>query len=297
MTLAHHWLAAQAFNQPLYSTPELLLGVKNVLLPRLGLPAPAELAASEPAHGAAVVPHGAIPRIAVIAVHGILTARHSLRGELCGDLTSYERLRGQISQALGDPAIDEIVLDINSGGGMAVGCEELADYIYAARGQKPITALVNYAAYSAAYFLAAACDRIVLSASGGVGSIGVVLEHMDVSAADAQNGIVFTHLARGAHKTDGNPHAALSTDALAAINARLDDTYQRFATAVARYRRLELASVIGTEAAIYNGRAALDAGLADELTPSPQDWLNQRSTATPHQRSNLAARTRAAISQ
>lgn len=83
--------------------------------------------------------------------------------------------------ALNDPSISEIVLDINSGGGAAVGCKELADYIFQSRQTKPITAIVNYSAYSAAYFIASACSKIVVSQTSGVGSIGVIMEHLDTS--------------------------------------------------------------------------------------------------------------------
>ncbi len=101
-----------------------------------------------------------------------------------GDVLRADQLRADPRAAAGGvkrPSISEIVLDINSGGGAAVGCKELADYIYQSRDTKPITAIVNYSAYSAAYFIASACSKIIVSQTSGVGSIGVIMEHLDTS--------------------------------------------------------------------------------------------------------------------
>ncbi|WP_201285192.1 S49 family peptidase, partial [Klebsiella pneumoniae] len=105
--------------------------------------------------------------------------------------------------ALNDPSISEIVLDINSGGGAAVGCKELADYIYQSRDTKPITAIVNYSAYSAAYFIASACSKIIVSQTSGVGSIGVIMEHLDTSKMEEKMGLTFTTIYRGDNKNNG----------------------------------------------------------------------------------------------
>ncbi|MBR7437618.1 S49 family peptidase, partial [Klebsiella pneumoniae] len=76
-----------------------------------------------------------------------------------------------------DPSISEMVLDINSGGGAAVGCNELVDYIYQSRDSEPITAIVNYSAYSSAYFMASACSKIIVSQTSVGVAIGVIMDH------------------------------------------------------------------------------------------------------------------------
>ena len=179
----------------------------------------------------------------------------------------------QIATALADERVKEIVLDINSGGGMAVGCKELAEYIYSKRSVKPITALVNFAAYSAAYFIAAACTRVVVSETGGCGSVGVIMEHMEVSKWEQEVGLTFTTFYRGERKKDGTPHEPLSEGAMAAIEHRMDQAYELFVSSVARYRSLSAEQVQATEAALFSGSEAVANGLADELA-NPQDYLN-----------------------
>ena len=272
-------LADMAFGQPLYATSSIVASVKTLLIPRL-LGQHADIFAADPMPSEPVVALEAqsesrhqVAGITIIPVHGILVARRGQIDNTCSELTSYERLRGAIATALADELVKEIVLDINSGGGMATGCKELADYIYANRATKPITALVNHGAYSAAYFIAAACNRVVVSETGGCGSVGVIMEHMEVSKWEAQVGLTFTTFYRGERKNDGSPHEPLSEGAVSAINHRLDQAYDLFVNSVSKYRGLDVAAVIATQAALFSGPDAIACGLADELA-SPQDFIN-----------------------
>jgi len=274
-------LASMVFGQPHYATPLILGSIKSVLVPRLAEGLGVSLAAGadmpEPVEPVSLEARGEsryqVAGLAIIPVHGILTARRGQIDASCTELTSYEWLRGQLATALADDRVKEIVLDINSGGGMAVGCKDLADYIHANRGVKPITALVNFCAYSAAYFLAAACSRVVIGQTGGVGSIGVIMEHMEVSKWEESVGIKFTTFYRGERKKDGSPHEPLSDGALEAINGMMDKAYGLFTESIATYRKLPIEAVIATQAGLYTGRDAIDAGLADEMA-NPQDFIN-----------------------
>ncbi|TNI56567.1 serine peptidase [Aeromonas dhakensis] len=273
-------LASQVFGCPLYVTQEVLAGVKSLLMPRM-LGSQIEVMAADDLSDA-LEPKQLEARsesqyrvegLAVIPLHGILVARRGQIDGACTELTSYEWARSQIATALADERVKEIVLDINSGGGHAVGCKELADYIYAKRSAKPITALVNFSAYSAAYFIASACSKVVVSETGGCGSVGVIMEHMEVSKWEEEVGLKFTTFYRGDRKKDGTPHEPLSDGAMAAINHRMDQAYDLFISSVARYRGLPVEQVKATEATLYSGAEAVSNGLADELA-NPQDYLN-----------------------
>jgi len=88
--------------------------------------------------------------------------------------TSIEEVAREFTTALDNPKIQSIVLTIDSPGGQVNGTSELADLIHSARGRKPIVAYVNNAALSAAYWIASACDQIIVDPTSGLGSIGVV---------------------------------------------------------------------------------------------------------------------------
>jgi len=267
-------LADQVFDVPHYATRQIMDSVKAVLIPRLQGMTTGDIAMAITPDNAPVQeespPGGGI---AVIPVHGILVPRRGQITAMCTELTSYERIRSQLSAALNDPSVSEIVLDINSGGGAAVGCKELADYIFQSRETKPITAIVNFSAYSAAYFIAAACGRIVLSQTSGVGSIGVIMEHMEASKMEEQVGLKFTTIYRGDNKNNGTPHAPLSEQAQTMFQGMIDKMYDVFTSSVAEYRGMPQQAVIDTQAALYNGEDAVIAGLADEVS-DPQTAIN-----------------------
>lgn len=212
--------------------------------------------------------------LAVIPIYGWLTPRCSLL-EAWGVVTSYEGLHAQLNQALADPAIQQIVLDIDSTGGAATGAFELADALFAARAVKPITAIAHFTACSSAYLLAAATNRIVVSATSAVGSIGVRADHVDQSKCDDMAGMKVTTVSVGAHKNDLTPHEPLSEQSFATLTARIQNLYQMFVRAIARYRSgLTEQAVRETEAAVYVGDEAVEQGLADEFA-SPQGVIDR----------------------
>jgi len=148
---------------------------------------------------------------------------------------------------------------------MVSGCFELADRIYAARGTKPIEAVANDSAFSAAYAIASACDRITLPNSGGVGSIGVVATHVDVSRYEDRIGITYTNVIAGDKKADYSPHAPLSESARAELQAEVDRLAGIFVGTVARNRGIDADAVRALQAGCLFGPAAIAAGLADYI--------------------------------
>lgn len=269
-------LANQVFGVPHYATRQTLDAVKAVIIPRmlsdsLSLSDLDNINLSTKPE-ATKVTSNANP-VKVIPIHGLLTTRRGSINAACTELVSYERLRNDINQALSDDSIKEIVLDINSGGGSATGCKELADFIYQSRDIKPITAIVNFYAFSAAYFIAAACSKIVLSQTSGVGSIGVIWEHMEASKLEENAGLKFTTIYRGDFKNAGSMHEPLSENALTEINAQLDWMYNLFTQSVAQYRNVDIQKIIDTQARCFFGADAISAGLADEVQ-NPQDAIN-----------------------
>ncbi len=254
-------IAERLFNTPLLIHRAKLDAILAVLGPRVGWPE-AESSAPVPA------PRTPSPSrqgdIAVIPIHGTLV-RRALGLEAASGLTSYQEIGDQIGRAITDPAVAGIVLDIDSPGGEAGGLFELAERIRAATHDKPVWAVANDQAFSAAYALAAASDEVFVTRTGGVGSIGVIAMHADQSRKDEQDGYRFTAIYAGQHKNDFSPHAPLSDDARAALQAEVDRLYGIFTESVATHRGLTVDAVRGTEARLYFSGDAVAAGLADRV--------------------------------
>lgn len=201
---------------------------------------------------------------AVIPVHGSLLNRYNFAHS---SATGYNAIRSMMNAALADPDVSRIVLDINSPGGQAAGCFELCEDIRAARDVKPVHAVVDAGAFSAAYAIASAATDITVTPSGEVGSIGVVSMHMNLGPALEKIGVDISFIFAGKHKVDGNPFEALPDDVRANIQTDVDRFYGRFVASVAAGRNGKITEegARKTEAACFDADTALSLGLIDSI--------------------------------
>lgn len=202
--------------------------------------------------------------IAVLPVSGTLV--HKLGGmRPFSGMTGYDGITARLQQAMDDPEVKGVLLDIDSPGGQAAGAFDCADMIYRLGQQKPIWALMNDVACSGAMLLASACSRRLVTQTARIGSVGVVMAHASYAGKLEQEGVEITLLYSGKHKTDLNPYQALPDDVRTDYQQKMDDTRQMFSEKVAQYTGLSVDAVMATEAAIYDGQAGIDVGLADEM--------------------------------
>jgi signal peptide peptidase SppA len=206
--------------------------------------------------------------IKVIPIKGILSHRSNIILNMFFSNTSYEDIRAQFQTALADPNITGIVFDVNSPGGEVHGCFDLVDEIYNARGIKPIYAIINETAYSAAYAIASAAEKIFIPRTGSGGSVGVIMEHLDQSKFDENQGVKYTPIYAGARKNDFDPHSPLSPEVAQTAQGIVNSTYELFVKTVARNRGISPQSVRNTESALYYGKNAVHIGFADTVA----DW-------------------------
>jgi signal peptide peptidase SppA len=251
-------LASRLFGTPLLVHRAKLDVILAVMGERLGVAPPlADLALPVP-KSAITAPTG----IAVIPILGTLVKR-SLGLEAASGLTSYSEIAAMLDAAVADPMVSGILLDIDSPGGEASGSFELARRVREAAAIKPVWAVANDAAYSAAYAIAASAQRLFVTETGGVGSIGVIALHVDQSIKDANDGYRYTAITAGAHKNDYSPHEPLSDAAKSELQSEVDRLYAIFTEHVAAMRRLDLDAVRATEAGLYFSSNAVAQGLAD----------------------------------
>jgi signal peptide peptidase SppA len=180
--------------------------------------------------------------VAIIPVYGVLTPRADLMSEISGG-TSVQRLTETFRAAVADDGVSAIVLDIESPGGSSDLIPELATEMRQARGTKPIVAVANTRAASAAYWLGSQADEFVVSPSGDVGSIGVFATHNDISKMQQDLGVKTTLISAGQFKTEGNPFEPLTEEAVQAIQERVDEMYGMFVSDVAKGRNVGVDTV------------------------------------------------------
>jgi len=205
--------------------------------------------------------------IAVIPVQGTLVQKLGSLRPYSG-MTGYDGIRQSFLTAVSDPEVSGICLDIDSPGGEVAGCFDLVDEIYHARGSKPVHAILTENAYSAAYAIASAADRIHVPRTGGVGSVGVIVIHCDWSQRIKEDGLSVTIITYGDRKAESNPYVKLSDQARAAIQDDVDVMGRLFVSTVARNRGISEKTVRNTQAACFLAADGVSLGLADEvITP------------------------------
>jgi signal peptide peptidase SppA len=220
-------------------------------------------------------PYSTVDGVALIDVTGLLMNDPDPIDRLFLGATGYNEIRDDVAAAVADPKVLAIALRVNSPGGETDMAFETASEIERANQVKPVVAIVESAAYSAAYLLASAAREIyVTPVSGGVGSIGVYSMHADYSKMLEKDGITVTLISAGTGKVDGNPYEPISDSARATAQVEIDRLYGEFVDAVASRRRISADAIRAFGAQCFHGASsAIAAGLCDYAATSEQAVL------------------------
>lgn len=202
---------------------------------------------------------------AVIPITGLLEKQLSYFGWLHG-ATLFGRLQEQIREAAQRDDVRRVLLSIDSPGGTVSGTEETAAVLRELAAVKPVIAHGAGMLASAAYWLAAQAQRVLVTPSTEVGSIGIVATHADASALEEKLGIRFTEITSGPYKRIASLHAPLTAEGRAYLQAQVDSAARLFARAVQGGRQLtEVQMAEITQAKTYFGEEARAVGLVDQL--------------------------------
>lgn len=277
-------LCSRVFNTPLMLEPSSLAELANVLASYRGLSLSdidLELLAlqngpssRQMGSGYSLVGEGT----AVIDIQGKLMHKTGGMSALSG-LTSYKDLALTLNAAISDSQVRNVLLNLKSPGGEVSGVFDLAQRINELSAVKPIFSLVDEMAASAAYMLASATSRIYVPQTAEVGSIGVVTRYENIIEQNKMDGIQVEYFFAGANKLLGNPEIPMTDAMRSTIQASVDSAYETFTLLSAKYRGMSQNAMKATEAAMFTGQDAVNAGLADEVM-SAEDVITLVSTNT-----------------
>lgn len=197
--------------------------------------------------------------VAIVCIEGPVEQRASWMFD------GYDAIRSRFEEALACASV--VVLKINSPGGDAAGNLECARAMIAAKeaAGKPVIAFADEAAYSAAYALACVADEIYLPETGGVGSIGCLCVVADMTKAVKDSGINAQVIRSGSLKAEGHPLLPLNDATIGRFQTRVDSLAELFAGLVSDERDMSLKRILGYEGAVFYGKDAVAAGLADGI--------------------------------
>ena len=204
--------------------------------------------------------------VLVLPLYGLITQRSNWMSYWFGGTTT-ESFTLALRQALADPNVTAIVIDVDSPGGSVAGVDELASEIFAARSKKTIIAISNTLNASAAYYLSSQASELYVMPSSLTGSIGVYNTHQDISGYLDQMGIKMTLISAGRFKVEGNGYEPLTPDAQAAFQKLVDGYYAQFVAAVARGRKTKVTAVKSGfgEGRVVMAAEAVELGMADKI--------------------------------
>lgn len=228
--------------------------------------------------------------VAVIPVYGVITPRADVMTEMSGG-TSIDRLQQAVRAAVADDKIHSILLDVNSPGGSVAMLTEMASEIRQARRKKPVVAIANTMAASAAYHLASQANEVVVTPSGSVGSIGAIATHDDISASLEQAGVKTTVVTSSKFKGELSPFAPLSDDAKAQLQQTVDKYGQMFELDVARGRGVPVDTVREQygQGRMLLARDAQAAGMVDAVASFDDTLARMQRVAGSQQTRDYAA--------
>lgn len=204
--------------------------------------------------------------VAVLPMTGVLDSRGEAWMESYG-LVLMDRWMARFNALVANDRVAAIVIDIDSPGGSVFGVTEAARAVFASRGSKPIIAVANPQAASAAYYMAAAADEIVMPVSAEVGSVGTVAVHLDISKALDEIGFKWTVITAGKYKWEASPDKPLSDEARDFIQKRVNDYYGLFTGDLKKFRKeakVKPPSDFGG-GRMYGAADAIEMGLADRI--------------------------------
>lgn len=234
---------------------------------------------------------GRAASVAVVPLLGILTQRRGFWTD-----TASDEFRRDVARAVADPGVSVIVLEIDSPGGEVYGTTEAAAVVRNARNRKPVIAVANSLAASAAYWIGSQASEFVLTPGGEVGSIGVLAVHTDASRAYEAAGVTNTVLRAGRFKGEGNRFEPLGDPGREALQRRIDESYRRFVADVGAGRGVPVDVVRERfgQGRVVAAAAALTLGMVDRVATFEQilSELSGPGAAVAHERAALATRAR-----
>jgi signal peptide peptidase SppA len=213
---------------------------------------------------------------------------------------SLSEIVGVIRRGVADPNVGSIIAVFDSPGGMVAGVPEAAAEIRSLRGTKPMSAIANFQAASAAYYLAAQFDEVVASPSSSLGSIGVVAQYASEGAALEKAGIAVQTLKYPDKKAEADGISPLSQEAVAFRMAQIKRVYAQFVSDLVRGRRRPHSQVENDfgRGRSLDAKAAVKVGMADRMATLESviaEHVNGKARRSPAFRSHVAAMNERAV--
>ena len=183
-----------------------------------------------------------------------------------GTITESQSIVSQLVNFRKDSGIKAIILRINSPGGGVSPSQEIYREVRRTVNTKKVIVSMGSLAASGGYYIASAADKIVASPGTITGSIGVIMEFVQLKELFKKIGISLEILKSGEYKDVGSPHREMSERDKELLQELISDIQNQFVEAVAEGRGLSVEKVREiADGRIFSGAKAMELGLVDML--------------------------------
>lgn len=197
--------------------------------------------------------------IGKIKIYGFIIPPTSKYYSLYG--TTPDKIISKIEWAV-ENKIKVLIIEINSTGGTVVACKEIADFIKSAKIKT--VAWIRDNAVSGAYWIASACNIIVADALSCVGSIGVIMPHLEFSGLMEKYGIGYEDFKAGKFKDMAIPFRKSTPEEKRIISQHLSEVHNLFIKSIAENRNMPINKIKQySDGSIFHGLKAKEIGLVD----------------------------------
>jgi signal peptide peptidase SppA len=228
--------------------------------------------------------------VGVISIKGSLVDGSAGYGVFYGQ-TGYDDIRAALVAAVSNSDVKAILLDVSSGGGQVSGVDDTAQLIARVNKVKPVVTYTGNLMSSAALWLGASATLTVAGKTAIVGSLGVIMVHLDRSRQLADAGIKPTVIRAGTEKALATPYEPLSEKAQAGLQSQADVLYGVFLNHVASSRGVSATNgdkKFG-QGRVFIGQQAVDAGLVDKLGTYEDAFTKAQALSKPKKAAGMKA--------
>ncbi len=200
-----------------------------------------------------------LPHTAIVRIEGEISSGGEASAALVG---------AAMRSAFEDKGARAVVLLINSPGGSPEQAGIINDEIRRLKAlhSKPVYVVVEETCASAAYYIAAAADKIYVDKASVVGSIGVLMDGFGFTGLMDKLGVERRLMTAGENKGFLDPFSPQTEKQRAFAQAMLDQIHQQFIGAVKAGRGARLKETPDTFSGLFwTGQQAVEMGLADQL--------------------------------
>lgn len=192
------------------------------------------------------------PKLAIIKIEGVIS--------------SYTDIVKKIGIAKNDDSIKAVVILVDSPGGAVGASQEIYRAIEKLREKKPVVVSMGNVAASGGYYISAPANVIYANPGTITGSIGVIIQHININGLLNKIGIKMENIKSGKNKDILYPNNELTSEQKKLIEETIKDVYEQFLDAIVKYRPIKKDELRKfADGRVFSGRQALKLKLVDKL--------------------------------